>query len=238
MIGGFIISGAAGKPIVIRALGPSLAAAGVKKFLPDPALELYDSTGKLVQKNDNWTSLPRGTVPDGLQPTDPAESVIVATLPPGSYTAVLSGTGGCVGNALGELYDLDPNTDSHLVNISTRGQVGTDDDVMIGGFIIGGTGSSKVIVRAIAPSLAAAGIKGALPDPILELHDSQGSLLFQNDNWRDTQEQQIIDSTVAPTNNQESAIVASLEPGAYTAIVRGANNSVGVALVEVYSLEH
>jgi hypothetical protein len=92
-------------------------------------------------------------------------------------------------------------------------------------------------VRAIGPSLTAAGIEGALPDPILELHDSQGALLFQNDNWRDVQEQQIIDSTVAPTNDRESAIVATLDPGAYTAIVRGANNSVGVALVEVYALD-
>ena len=107
---------------------------------------------------------------------------------------------------------------------------------MIGGFIIGGAAPSKVIVRAIGPSLAAAGVKGSLSDPILELHDSQGSLIFQNDNWRDVQEQQVIDTTVPPSNDKESAIVATLDPGAYTAIVRGANNSVGVALVEVYAL--
>jgi hypothetical protein len=122
------------------------------------------------------------------------------------------------------------------MNISTRGQVGTGDDVMIGGFIVGGSGPSKVIVRAIGPSLTTAGVKGTLSDPILELHDSQGSLVFQNDNWRDVQQQQIIASTVAPTDNRESAIIATLDPGAYTAIVRGANNSVGVALVEVYAL--
>jgi hypothetical protein len=236
MIGGFIISGSSGKSLVLRALGPSLVKSGVKKFLGDPELELYDSSGTLVQQNDNWTSLPPGTVPDGLQPSNPNESVIVATLPPGSYTCVLRGVGGTTGNALGELYDLDPGN-SRVLNISTRGEVGTDDDVMIGGFIVGGTMPSKVIVRAIGPSLAEAGIQGALADPILELHDSKGSLLFQNDNWRDVQEQQIIDSTVPPTNDHESAIVAMLEPGAYTAVVRGANNSVGVALVEVYSLD-
>jgi hypothetical protein len=107
---------------------------------------------------------------------------------------------------------------------------------MIGGFIVGGTVPTKVIVRAIGPSLTSAGVKGALSDPILELHDSQGSLVFQNDNWRDVQQKQIIASTVAPTNDRESAIVATLNPGAYTAIVRGANSSVGVALVEVYAL--
>ncbi|MGH8093489.1 MAG: fibronectin type III domain-containing protein [Chthoniobacterales bacterium] len=236
LIGGFIISGDSGKSVVLRGLGPSLAALGVKRFLPDPLLELYDSSGALVAQNDNWTSLPPGTVPAGLEPGDPSEAVIVITLPPGSYTAVLRGADGSTGNALGELYDLDPGN-SRVRNISTRGQVGTGDDVMIGGFIVGGTEPSKVIVRAIGPSLSAAGITGALPDPILELHDSHGSLLFQNDNWRDTQEQQIINSTVPPTNDLESAIVATLPPGAYTAIVRGANNSTGVALVEVYALD-
>jgi len=235
MIGGFIISGDSAKSIVLRALGPSLLARGVKKALLDPVLELYDSSGKIVAQNDNWTSLPPGTVPDGLQPTSPAESVIAATLAPGSYTAVIRGANGTTGNALGELYDLDPNN-SRVMNISTRGQVGTGDDVMIGGFIVGGSGPSKVIVRAIGPSLTTAGVKGTLSDPILELHDSQGSLVFQNDNWRDVQQQQIIASTVAPTDNRESAIIATLDPGAYTAIVRGANNSVGVALVEVYAL--
>jgi hypothetical protein len=199
-------------------------------------LELYNSSGTIVAQNDNWTSLPPGTVPDELQPANPAESVIVATLPADSYTAVLRSANGATGNALGELYDLDPNS-SRVMNISTRGQVGTGDDVMIGGFIVGGAAPAKVIVRAIGPSLAAAGVKGALADPILELHDSHGSLVFQNDNWRDVQAKQIIASTVAPTNDRESAIVATLDPGAYTAIVRGANNSVGVALVEVYALD-
>jgi hypothetical protein len=236
MIGGFIISGDAGKSIVLRGLGPSLVSRGVKKALPDPMLELYNSSGTIVAQNDNWTSLPPGTVPDELQPANPAESVIVTTLPADSYTAVLRSANGATGNALGELYDLDPNS-SRVMNISTRGQVGTGDDVMIGGFIVGGAAPAKVIVRAIGPSLATAGVKGALADPILELHDSHGSLVFQNDNWRDVQAKQIIASTVAPTNDRESAIVATLDPGAYTAIVRGANNSVGVALVEVYALD-
>ena len=235
MIGGFIISGDSNKSIVIRGLGPSLAGRGVNEVLADPVLELYDSTGQTIAANNNWTSLPPGALPIELEPTDPAESVIAISLPPGSYTAVLRGANDSAGNALCELFDLEP-ANSSVRNISTRGQVGSGDDVMIGGFIVGGTDSSKVIIRAIGPSLTAAGVDGALADPILELHNSDGSLLFQNDNWRTDQEQQIIDSTVPPSNDQESAIVATLTPGAYTAIVRGAGDTAGVALVEVYAL--
>jgi hypothetical protein len=235
MIGGFIISGSANKSIVIRALGPSLADRGVTTVLADPILQLYDSTGKMIAANNNWTSLPPNTIPVGLEPTDPAESVIARSLPPGSYTAVLQGANNSAGNALCELFDLEP-ANSSVLNISTRGQVGSGDDVMIGGFIVGGTDPSKVIVRAIGPSLTAAGVAGALADPILELHNSDGSLIFQNDNWRSDQEDQIIASAVPPSNNNESAIVATLNPGAYTAIVRGASNTTGVALVEVYAL--
>jgi hypothetical protein len=236
MIGGFIIQGDADKDIIVRALGPSLASQGVKNTLADPVLELYDSTGALVEQNDNWTSLPPGTVPPELQPASSLESVIVTSLPPGSYTAVLRGATGGTGNALCELYDLSP-ANSSLRNISTRGQAGTGDDVMIGGFIVGGTSPSKVIIRAIGPSLGTAAVSGALLDPVLELHDQQGSLIFQNDDWRSDQEQQIIDSTVPPSSDKESAIVATLPPGAYTAVVRGADDTTGVALVEVYALD-
>jgi hypothetical protein len=236
LIGGFIVSGDSGKSVLIRALGPSLADLGVKAVLADPVLELYDSTGRLIAQNDNWTSLPPGTVPPEVQPSNPAEAVIATNLPPGSYTSVLRSADGSTGNALCELYDLEPGNSS-VRNMSTRGEVGTGDDVMIGGFIVGGTTPAKVILRAIGPSLAAAGISGALTDPILELHDSQGSLIFQNDNWGGDQKQQIIDSTIPPSDDRESAIVATLAPGAYTAIVRGAGNATGVALVEVYLLD-
>lgn len=236
MIGGFIIEGDTSKNIILRALGPSLANFGVKRSLTDPVLELYDAAGVSIAQNDNWTSLPPATVPAELQPTSPVEAVIVTSLPPGSYTAVLRSADGSTGNALCELYDLSPGNSS-VRNISTRGVAGTADDVMIGGFIVGGTDSAKVIVRAIGPSLTAAGVAGALPDPILELHDGQGSLIFQNDNWRSDQEQQIIDTTVPPSNDKEAAIVATLPPGAYTAVVRGSGSTTGVALVEVYALD-
>jgi hypothetical protein len=235
-IGGFIVSGNQNKPVVIRALGPSLTTQGVKRPLTNPLLDLYNGTGSLVMENDNWTSLPPGTVPDELQPPNPLESVIALTLSPGTYTAVLRSVDGSTGNALVELYDLAPGN-SRVLNISTRGNVGIDDAVMIGGFIVGGAAPSKVMLRAIGPSLSAAGITGTLSDPVLELHDSQGSLIYQNDNWRSTQEKQIIATSAAPTNDKESAIIATLEPGAYTAIVRGANKTTGVALIEIYALD-
>jgi hypothetical protein len=235
LIGGFIVTGDADKNVLIRALGPSLAGAGVPKVLRNPEVELYDSSGTLLAQNMDWTTLPPDTVPVELQPSDPHEAVISASLPPGSYTAVLHGEGGTTGVALCELYDISP-TASSVRNISTRGQVGLGDDVMIGGFIIGGTAPARVIVRAIGPSLRAAGVSGELTDPVLELHNSDGSTIFRNDNWRDAQEQQIIDTTIPPLDDRESAIVATLPPGAYTAIVGGANLSTGVALVEVYAL--
>ena len=235
LIGGFIVTGDATKEVVIRALGPSLARSGVSRVLPNPEVELYDSSSTLIDQNADWTSLPPGSLPVELQPTDPKEAVIVAYLPAGNYTAVVRGEDGTTGVALCELYDLSPDKSS-VRNISTRGEVGLVDDVMIGGFIIGGTAPTKVLVRAIGPSLVSAGVSGVLADPVLELHDRSGSLIFSNDNWRDDQEQQIIDTTIPPTDDRESAIVATLPPGAYTAIVRGANDATGVALVEVYSL--
>jgi dienelactone hydrolase len=236
LIGGFIITGNVAKTLVLRALGPSLADAGVPGVLADPTLALYDSSGALLQQNDNWTfPLPSYVVAAGLTPKDPAESLIATTLPPGSYTAVLQGTGGFTGIGLVELYDLDP-ANSRLSDLSSRGHVATGDQAMIGGFIIGGTQPTEILVRALGPSLTALGISGALPDPLLELHGSDGSLIADNDNWRDTQEAEIIATGIPPSDDKESAILNTLAPGNYTAIVRGVNNTTGVALVEVYNL--
>jgi len=138
------------------------------------------------------------------------------------------------GIALVEAYDLDRTTDAKLANISTRGLVQTGDDVMIGGFIVLGSQNERVIVRAIGPSLP---VTGKLADPVLELHNSDGFLFASNDNWRDTQEDEIILTGIPPTNDAESAIVATLTPGSYTAIVRGVANTEGVALVEAYGLD-
>ena len=203
--------------------------------------------GALIASNDNWQTTVVGGVIDGdqvaeiqesgLAPTNPAESAIIATLLPGNYTAVVQGKGGATGIGLVETYDLDQSVDSKLANISTRGLVGTGNDVMIGGVIVAGTDPAKVVVRAIGPSLAAAGINDPLADPIIELHDGNGDLVVSNDNWRSDQEADIIATALAPTDDAESAIIATLAPAAYTAIVRGANNTTGVGLVEAYQLE-
>ena len=234
-IGGFIIHGGQPKKVVLRAIGPSLAAYGLPA-VTDPVLDLHDSTGAIVVTNDNWNSHRADVLATGLAPSDEHEAVIVTTLVPGNYTAVLKGLNGATGTALFELYDVDP-TNSTIANISTRSNVQTGDNVMIGGFIIGGDQPTKVIVRAIGPSLTQFGVSGALLDPVLELHDGSGNLVTQNDDWRSDQEQAITDSGLAPSDDRESAILTTLAPGGYTAIVRGKNNTTGVALVEVYNLE-
>jgi hypothetical protein len=234
MIGGFIIDGVVGKKVALRAIGPSLTAAGVIGALADPFLQLVDSTGTVLASNDSWNVPGQEIESYGLAPTDPREAALVATLVPGGYSAIVSGKGAS-GVGLFELYDLDADK-GRVANISTRSRVETGDNVMIGGFILTGTTPNQVIVRAIGPSLLARGVSDALLDPTLELYDSNGNLLGFNDNWRTTQESEIIATTVAPTDEREAAIVATLPPGAYSSVVHGANDTTGVALVEVYAL--
>jgi hypothetical protein len=234
MIGGFIIAGDVPKDILLRAIGPSLATFGVSGAMADPVLRVYDSTGAVIASNDNWRSDQSEVIEDtGLASADEREAALVTTLPPGAYTAVVNDASNNPGVALFDFYDLDPAS-SQLVNLSTRGKVETEDRVMIGGFIIGGDQPTQVILRAIGPSLTHSGIPDALVDPTLELYNGDGALLFQNDNWRSDQEQQILASALAPSDERESAIIATLMP--YTAVVRGAGNSTGIALFEIYRL--
>ena len=239
LIGGFILTGSAPKNIVLRALGPSLNVNGqpIAGQLADPTLELRNSAGDLIASNDNWmTSAQHQQIMNlGLAPPNAKESALLALLQPGSYTAIVRGVGG-TGIGLVELYDVDQAKPGNAVNISSRGRVQTGDNVVIAGFIVGGNQSRRVIVRALGPSLTAQGIVGALGNPTLELHNSSGAVIASNDNWRSNQQAEIIATGIPPTNNNESAIVAMLAPGSYTAIVRGVNNSTGVALVEVYQL--
>ena len=241
-IGGFIVTGTQPKKVIVRAIGPSLPVTGT---LVDPMLTLYGPGGVLIASNDDWrTSQEAEIIASTVPPTDDLEAAIVATLPASptgiGYTAVMGGFNDTTGIGLVEAYDLDPAADSKLANISTRGLVETGNDVLIGGIIVLGSDAQKVIVRAIGPSLGDAGVTGTLPDPTLELHDSDGALLASNDNWRDTQEAEIMASSVAPNSDLESAIVATLPASpsgiGYTAIVRGVNESTGVALVEFYAL--
>lgn len=239
LIGGLIITGNNSKELIFRATGPSLTAFGVDGALADPILELHDSSGALIATNDNWKDTQEAEImATGLAPSDDLESALLITLDPGNYTVVVQGKNDGTGVGLVEGYDLTAETDGQLANISTRGLVGTDDGVMIGGVIAGPVGRDvgKILVRAIGPSLAGFGIANPLQDPVLELHDGNGAIIASNDDWKSTQEAEIEAAGLAPSNEKESALIAPLAAGNYTAVVRGANNTSGVSLVEVYSL--
>jgi hypothetical protein len=248
LIAGFIVTGTDPKRVITRGIGPSLT--GVNGALADPVLELHQGDTTLAT-NDNWKIKSDGTNQQaeveatGVAPSNESESAIVATLTPGSYTAILAGKNSGTGVGVVEVYDLDSAANSELGNISTRGLVGTNDDLLIGGLIVGGgdaNGKATVVVRAIGPSLTGSGLQSALADPTLELHNANGGTIATNDNWKtndqsqQSQEAQIKSTTIAPSNDLESAIAATLSPGAYTAVVRGKNGSTGLAVVEVYNL--
>jgi hypothetical protein len=241
LIGGFIIKGSQSKTLVLRAIGPSLARAGVSNVLPDPVLELHDSLGGVITSNDDWADGAQSSQIQeiGLAPGDSLESAILVTLAPGSYTAVVSGYGAATGNGLVEAYEVDSTT-TRLVNISTRGRVASVNEPMIGGLITQGGAAKKVIIRALGPSLGTGinAVSGALGDPILELRDASGNVLAVNDDWgTSSQVSEILASTIPPVNPLESAIVATLGSGNYTAVVRGDGGTLGVALVEVFDLD-
>lgn len=236
LIGGFIVTGTEAEQVVIRAIGPSLGAAGVTGALQDTTLALHDQSGALIASNDDWRTPSEAEVSaTGIPPSDDRESAIVATLEPGAYTAVVRGKNDTTGVGLIEAYDLDHAVASKLANISTRGGVEGGDKVMIAGFIVGGTRSSQLTVRALGPSLAAGGVSGALADPLLELYDGNGELVAANDNWKDTQQAELAASGIAPLNDLEAAVVVALPPGPCTAVVRGSSGKTGVALVEAYN---
>ncbi len=238
-IAGFIVAGSEAKNVIIRAMGTSLTGAGISNALPDPMLELHDSSGALVASNDNWKDTQQAEIQaSGLTPADERESAIVRTLSPGAYTAIVRGKDGTGGIGLIEGYDLDSSADSIFANISTRGFVGTGDNAMIGGLILGGNGGgvNVVIARVLGPSLSNAGVQQALQDPTLELRDQNGVLIDSNDNWKDRQEAVIERENLAPADDRESALLDVLPAGAYTAIVRGKNDATGVALVEFYNI--
>lgn len=245
LIAGFIITGNDPKKVIIRGLGPSLGAVGVQGALTDTTLELHQGANTLAT-NDNWkindqngqsqeATISATTIP----PSNDLESALVATLSPGNYTAVLAGKNQTVGIGVVEVYDLDQAANSKLANISSRGFVDTGDNAMIGGFIVGGAGggAAKVIIRGLGPSLGSVGVQGALTDTTLELHDNNGTTIATDDNWKDSQQGDIQATTIPPSNDLDSAIVRTLVPGNYTAVLRGVNNGTGIGLVEVYNLQ-
>jgi hypothetical protein len=236
-IGGFIITGNAPKHVLLRAIGPSLTS--VAGVLADPVMQLY-RPGLPTITNDNWQDDPAqaaAILATGIAPSNNLEAAIDVTLNPGAYTAIVSGKNNTSGIGLIEVYDLSPAVSAKLANISTRALVGTGANVVIAGFILGGqSGSDPVIVRGMGPSLTALGVPGALTDPTLDLRDANAALVSSNNDWQDdpAQAAELIAAGLAPSNQLESGIAATLPPGLYTALLAGLNNGTGVGLVEVY----
>lgn len=234
MIGGFVVGGSTPKKVLVRAVGPTLANYGVTGVLADPTLQLF-SGPTAIASNDDWGSASNSAEiqATGLAPVNAKESAILTTLNPGAYTAIVWGVAGGTGVGIVEVFELD-NPDVPFVNISTRGQVLTGDNVMIGGFVIQGDSSKTVLIRAVGPNLANYGVTGVLANPTLQLF-SGSTAIAGNDDWGSAANAAAIAATgLAPVNPLESAILITLQPGAYTAIVSGVGGGIGVGIVEVF----
>ncbi len=239
LIGGFIITGGGPKKIILRALGPTLGRPpfNVPGTLANPTMELRSGSGALIASNDNWESAANAvSIPTAYRPPNNFESAIFTSLNPGSYTAIVRGVSNSTGVALVEGYDLDATAGSTFGNISTRGFVQTGNNVLIGGFIVKGPDHKQVVLRALGPTLRNFNVSNALANPTLELRDANGNLITANDNWKSTQQTELSSTGLQPPNDFEAAIVRTLAPGNYTAIVRGVSSTIGVALVEAYGL--
>ena len=245
LIGGFIVTGTDPKKVLIRGIGPSLATL-FPDFLANPTLELFQGNTSLAS-NDDWKTRPDGSSQQAeieattIPPTNDLESALVRTLPANAdYTAIVRGKDNTTGIGVVEVYDLDRTANSKLANISTRGLVETGDNVLIGGFIPG-NGVTKVIIRAIGPTLVNAAVPDPLQNPTLDLVNASGTILATNDDWKtrpdgSSQQAEIEATTIPPGDDRESALVASLPPGNYTAVVRGKNDTIGIAVVEIYNI--
>jgi len=241
LIGGFVVEGSQPAQFIIRAIAFSLSTFGITDALGDSVIELYDVNHNLVASNDDWfISNDAPTIASyHLDPPNSIESALIVTLNPGSYTAIVksfssSTQAATTGVALFELYDL-RRSSSRARNVSTRGQVGTGNDIIIGGFIIGGSTPKPVVIRAIGPSLSQFSVPNPLADPYLELRDSNGNLVEANNDWQQSpQAATIIADNLAPSSPKESAIAPTLAPGNYTALVKGVGGTTGTALVEIY----
>jgi hypothetical protein len=219
-----------------------MGAVGVPDVINDPILRLFGPTGSPLGVNDNWQDTQQAEIEaTGIAPQDPREAAIVAMLSPAAYTTTLADATGATGVGLVEVYDLDSAATTRLANISTRGFVQTADNVMIGGFALGGSSinPARVVVRAIGPSLGQSGINNPLQDPTLQLFDNNGQSMAFNDNWMDDPNQvaELQTRGLAPQSSSESALVTSLPPGQYTAVVAGQGGGIGVGLIEVYAVQ-
>ena len=248
LIEGFIVQGPAGstKKIMVRAIGPSLAAFGITDALANPTLEIHDSSSAIVATNNDWRNTQQGGLitgdqsteinSSGLAPSDDLESAMIVSLAPGSYTAVVRGVGKTTGTGVVDAYDLSAASPAKLANIATRGFIQGGDKLMIAGFIVQ-SAPVKAVVRAIGPSLTAFGISNALADTTLQLRDQNGAIVRENDNWKTDQKADLENTGLQPTDDLEAALVETIQPGQYTAQVRGKNDSTGIGVVQVYFLQ-
>jgi hypothetical protein len=240
LIGGFIIGEPYNKTVVVRGIGPSLASLGIANALANPTMQLVRSIDQAtIAVNDDWGSASNAAdlTAIGFAPSNPLESAILINLPPGSYTALVSGAARTSGVGMVEIFEVD-HPEVPLVAISARGQVLTGDGVMIGGFIIQGTIPRTVVVRARGPSLTASGVPNVLSDPNVQLvRSSDKAIIATNDNYTTAPNlAELQASGFAPSNAFESAILVTLDPGAYTAIVNGVGGATGIAIVEVFGV--
>ena len=240
LIGGFIVQGSQPAQLVVRCLAFSLASFGVPNALADSVIELHDANNVIASNDDWFTSSDAETISSyHRDPPNSIESALLVTLNPGNYTAIVRSFSNAqqpatTGVALFEVYDL-RRSGSRLGNVSTRGHVGTGDNILIGGLIVGGSAPKPVVVRALGPTLTQFGVTGVLADPNLELRDLNGNLLEANDDWQQSPEAATISAEgMAPLNAKESAMAPTLSPGNYTALVSGVGGTTGTALVEVY----
>jgi hypothetical protein len=237
LIGGFIIRGSEQKKVILRGIGPSLNLPGK---LEDPVIQVFNSAGVNIGGNDDWKTDQQNVEDTGLAPTNDRESALVLTLDPGTYTVVMRGKDNSSGIGVVDMFDIGLAANARLANLSSRGRIGTGDDVLIGGFFAGPQTAAVtgVVFRAIGPSLSKFGVPQPMQDPMLEIHNRDGDLIASNDDWQSTQKTEIEATGLAPSDSRESAILLrNFEPGPYTAIVRGKNNTVGVGLVEIYDVQ-
>ncbi|MBI4622786.1 MAG: hypothetical protein HY736_06120 [Verrucomicrobia bacterium] len=255
LIVGFVIIGSGNSgalPLLVRATGPALEAFGVDGVLRDPILTMYKD-GTIVGFNDNWGLNAAQVSAAGaaagafqlLSPTS-ADAALTALPVSGAYSAQISGSGGASGIALAEVYDTTPSGGyttamARLTNISARTQVGTGANVLIVGFVVSGSATEKVLVRGIGRGLEKFGVSGVLANPQLRLFASNGTVLATNDGWGGDSSLAAVFTQVGAfaldTTSADSALVATLSPGAYTVQISGANGSTGVVLAEVYEVK-
>jgi hypothetical protein len=251
-IAGFVISGQESKPVLIRAIGPTLGSLGVATALTQPKLELFRSGNNTpIATNIGWTTAGNtsGITAATLQAgafalgANAADSVILTTLAPGAYTAVISSVNNTPGVALAEVYDLSaPAAGQKLFNISTRASTGTGDSTLIAGIVVSGTVPKRVLIRGVGPTLTALGVPGALAQPQLSVIKDNVTVA-SNSGWSTSSDAVAIAAASAQVGafalgaaSADAAMIVSLAPGNYSAQVVGANGTAGIAIIEIYEL--